>query len=49
MIYGSRHFKNGSIHGYLEFTTGKKIILNRAEKIEFDQKVKQWMWKNGRK
>ena len=42
MIYGSRKFKNGSIHGYLEFSTGKKIVLTNKEKDEFDRKIRYW-------
>ena len=41
MLYGSRRFKNGKERGYLEFDTGKKIILKDSEKKEFDWKLKE--------
>ncbi len=40
MIYGSRIFKNGKQRGYLEFDTGKRIVLNDIEKKEFDLKLR---------
>lgn len=42
MIYGAKVFNNGKTRGYLEFATGKKIVLNNEEKIEFDQKIEGW-------
>lgn len=41
MIYGSRLFKNGKERGYLEFNTGKKIVLKDKEKKEFDLKLRE--------
>ena len=44
MIYGSRIFKNGSVHGYLRFSTGKKVVLTKKEKKEFDRKIAYWQY-----
>ena len=40
MTYESRRFKNGKERGYLEFDTGKRIVLKDKEKKEFDQKLR---------
>ena len=40
MTYGSRTFKNGKERGYLEFNTGKRIVLKDKEKKEFDDKLR---------
>lgn len=42
MIFGSKHFKNGKIVGYLNFNSGKKIFLNEDERFEFLDKVEYW-------
>ena len=42
MIYGTKEFKNGKRHGYLEFRTGKKVTLNSRELAEFDAKIRYW-------
>ena len=41
MIYGSRQYKNGKERGYLEFDTGKRIVLKDSEKKEFDLKLRE--------
>ena len=46
MIYGTKQFKNGSRHGYLEFKTGKKIVLMNAELNEFEAKIRYWQYHN---
>lgn len=44
MIYGTRQFNNKSNHGYLEFDTGKRIILNEAEIKEFEAKIRLYQY-----
>ena len=41
MTYGIRGFKNGKQRGYLEFDTGKRIVLKDKEKKEFDLKLRE--------
>lgn len=41
MIYGSRIYQNGKQRGYLEFNTGKRVVLNDTEKKEFDLKLRE--------
>jgi len=41
MLYGSKGFKNGKERGYLEFDTGKRVVLKEKEKREFDLKLKE--------
>ena len=43
MTYGSRLFKNGKKRGYLEFSTGKRVVMNDKETREFEAKVEYWM------
>lgn len=43
MTYGMRRFKNGKMRGYLEFSTGKRVVLNDQETREFESKVDYWM------
>jgi len=43
MIYGTRQFKNGKKHGYLEFRTGKKVTLNSHELAEFESKLRYYI------
>lgn len=42
MTYGIKLCKNGKRKGYLEFATGKKIILNEKEIIEYEEKIKYY-------
>jgi hypothetical protein len=42
MTYGSRIFKNGKRRGYLEFSTGKRIVLSDQETREFEAKIEYW-------
>jgi hypothetical protein len=42
MIYNTKRFKNGKRHGYLEFTTGKKVILSDKELKELEFKIRTW-------
>lgn len=43
MTYGLRLFKNNKRRGYLEFSTGKVLVLNDTEVQEFEQKCDYWM------
>ena len=42
MTYGTRQHKNGSITGYLHFSTGKNVFLNKQENIDLIQKIHYW-------
>lgn len=42
MTFGTKQFKNGKQRGYLSFSTGKKVILNNNELIEFNNKIEYW-------
>lgn len=44
MIYGTKQFKNGKRHGYLEFDTGKRIILTDKETDELEVKIRLWQY-----
>jgi len=42
MTYGTKIYKNGNTVGYLKFSTGKVIYLNKQENIEFNNKINYW-------
>ena len=44
MIYGTKYCNNGTITGKLEFFTGKKVHLNSAELLEFQQRIRDWQY-----
>lgn len=43
MTYATKQNKNGKIKGYLIFDSGKRLMMNHAERAEFEEKVKYWM------
>lgn len=44
MIYGIKHFNNGKRHGYIEFNTGKRVVLNSKELAELETEIRLWNW-----
>lgn len=49
MIYGSKTYKNGKKRGYLTFNTGKKVVLNPQEVIEYEIKLRFAEWTGAEK
>lgn len=42
MTYSTIEQKNGKVKGKLHFSTGKTVVLNMQENIEFINKINYW-------